>query len=145
MTILMRIRGVQRWVTFMRRLWVICTGLCNPCYLNAVMWIQREMVVEWSTWVFISCVYWYAMEERTILDWMGISSLMMGYCADGTSEGNEFTCWWLCGDWIGELRTSIDSNHWLIDRLCYRLIDWLALLLFPPLLHSPTVPQIQWE
>ena len=23
---------------------------------------------------------------------MGISSLMMGYCADGTSEGNWFTC-----------------------------------------------------
>ena len=22
----------------------------------------------------------------------GIGSLMMGYCADGTSEGNEFTC-----------------------------------------------------
>ena len=69
MTIPRRIRGVQRQVILMRRLWVVCTGLCNPCYLNAVMWIQREVVVELSTWVFISCVYWYAMEERTILDW----------------------------------------------------------------------------
>ena len=120
-------------------------SLCNPCYLNAVMWIQREMVVELSTQWFVSWNVLICSGGKGRFGLTGIGSLMMGYCADGTSEGNEFTCWWLCGDWIGELRTSIDSNHWLIDRLCYWLIDWLALLLFPPLLHSPTVPQTQWE
>ena len=101
-------------------------SLCNPCYLNAVMWIQREMVVELSTQWFVSWNVLICSGGKGRFGLTGISSLMMGYCADGNSEGNWFTCWWLCGDCIDGLRLDTDPNQWSSGWSIGYATDWLA-------------------